>query len=140
MNSLESKLETIAKEKFPGWPFMLDDWKSVDRLIASSSLPAIVCLLPSGGKVLVKNGKATITKNCGFVFVNRVKRDADGKDNVEAYNNMLCEAMRFYAEIYKAGMKVSDEVEFTTIYEGTANILTGVLLSVAITDSTKICL
>lgn len=139
-NSVESKLKAIAGEKFPGWSFVLDDWKSADRAIAGVTVPAILCLLPSGGKVVAKNGKAVVSKDCALAFLTRVKRDADGADNVEAYEEMLQAAIRFYGEIYKAGMRVPDEVEFTTIYEGTANILTGVLMSVSITDNTKVCL
>lgn len=138
--SIESKLEAIAKEKFPSWSWVLDDWKSADRALSGLSVPAILCLLPSGGKVVAKNGRATVMKSCNLAFLTRVKRDADGVDNVEAYNEMLAEALRFYGEVYKSGLIASNEFEFQTIYEGTANILTGVLMSVEITDNSRICL
>lgn len=140
--SVESKLKKIADERFPDFSWVVSDWRGADKLLAKMSVPAIVCLLPEGGSLTCINGRVTVAKDCLLAFLTKVPRDANGEDNVAAYEEMLRAAMQFYGCIIKSG-EVSasgDGVEFSTIYEDGANILTGVLMSVRVRDNERMCI
>lgn len=140
--NIERKLRTIADGHFTGWSWVFDDWRSVDRMLAKMQYPAIVCLMPTGGEMTFKNGRVRVSTNVSLCFMDKVRRDADGEDNAEVYNRMMGEAMRFVGAMNKSGMfePIDGGVIFDTIIEGTANVLTGVLMSLTVKDVEALCL
>lgn len=140
--SVEKKLKQIADGHFTGWSWVFDDWRSVDRILAKAEKPAIVCLIPAGGEMTFRRGRVWVSMDVSLCFLDIVPRDADGEDNAAVYERMMREAMRFVGAINKSGMfePIDGGVRFDTIIEGTANIMTGVLMSLTIRETEGLCL
>lgn len=141
MNVIE-KLKKIASEKFGDFSWVYDDWKSADRVLAKVDTPAIVCIMPSGGTLTFRRGRVWDSPNCLLCFLDMVKRDADGEEKEIAFGRMKEEAARFVSEMNKSGLfePIEGGVDYDTISEGTANILTGLALSLTIKEAESLCL
>lgn len=140
--SVEKKLKQIADGHFTGWSWVFDDWKGVDRALAKADVPAIVCIMPTGGTMTFRRGRVWDSPNCLLAFVDKVARDADGESNEEVYTRMKHEAMRFVGAMNKSGLfdPIDGDVVYDTFAEGTANILTGVMLSMVVKEVESLCL
>jgi hypothetical protein len=140
--SVEKKLKQIADGHFTGWSWVFDDWKSADRVLAKVEMPAIVCLMPVGGEMTFRRGKVWDSEDVALCFIDKVPRDADGEDNEAVYSRMKREAMRFVGVMNKSGLfePVEGGVRYDTIIEGTANVLTGVMMSLTIKENEALCL
>lgn len=56
--SIEEKIREIASgEQFAKYPYIFDNLFRIDERIESTALPAIVCTLPAGGEMRLRNGK-----------------------------------------------------------------------------------
>lgn len=140
--NVTGNMEKIAAEKFSGYSWIYDDWKSADRALAKADVPAIVCIMPAGGTLTFRRGRAWDSPNCLLCFLDKVKRDADGQDNEAVFERMKAEAARFVGEMNRSGLfeQIDGDVPYDTIIEGTANVLTGVALSLTIKEAKGICL
>lgn len=140
--SVEKKLKQIADGHFTCWSWVFDDWKSADRVLAKVEMPAIVCLMPVGGEMTFRRGKVWDSEDVALCFIDKVPRDADGEDNEAVYSRMKREAMRFVGAMNKSGLfePVEGGVRYDTIIEGTANVLTGVMMSLTIKENEALCL
>lgn len=140
--SVEKKLKQIADEHFTGWSWMFDDWRSVDRKLAKVEKPVIVCPIPVGGEMTFRNGRVWVSMDVSLCFLDIVPRDANGEDNAAVYERLMMEAARFVGAINKSGLfePIDGGVRFDTIIEGTANIMTGVLMSLTIRETEGLCL
>lgn len=140
--SVEKKLKMLADGHFTGWSWVFDDWKSVDRALAKMDVPAILCIMPTTGTMTFRRGRVWDSPNCLLAFVDKVTRDANGEDNEAVYTRMKREAMRFVGAMNKSGMfePIDGDVAYDTFVEGTANILTGVMLSLTIKEVESVCL
>lgn len=140
--SVEKKLKQIAKESFSNFAWVFDDWKSADRALARVDVPAIVCIMPTGGTLTFRRGRVWDSPNCYLAFLDKVERDANGANNEEVFEWMKGAAVRFVNEMNKSGMfePIDGDVVYDTIVEGTANILTGVGLSLTIQETEAVCL
>lgn len=140
--SVEKKLKMIADEHFTGWSWVFDDWRSVDRKLAKVEKPVIVCPIPVGGEMTFRNGRVWVSMDMSLCFLDIVPRDANGEDNAAVYERLMKEAARFVGSINKSGLfePIDGGVRFDTIIEGTANIMTGVLMSLTIRETEGLCL
>lgn len=140
--SVEKKLKQIADGHFTGWSWVFDDWKSADRVLAKVEMPAIVCLMPVGGEMTFRRGKVWDSEDVALCFIDKVPRDADGEDNEAVYSRMKRDPMRFVGAMNKSGLfePVEGGVRYDTIIEGTANVLTGVMMSLTIKENEALCL
>lgn len=140
--NVEKKLKQIADEHFTGWSWMFDDWRSVDRKLAKVEKPVIVCPIPVGGEMTFRNGRVWVSMDVSLCFLDIVPRDANGEDNAAVYERLMMEAARFVGAINKSGLfePIDGGVRFDTIIEGTANIMTGVLMSLTIRETEGLCL
>lgn len=129
--NIDERVERVCRQAFPEWTFMLEDWHDADAVIDRSPLPAVVDLLPTGGNVSLRNGKARDTQHTSIAFLDRVARDADGGDSGEVYNRMKAAAMRFVAACNASGLfEPVERYGYTVIYNQLASIVTGVLLDI----------
>lgn len=140
--SVVNKLEKIAKESFSNFTWVFDDWKSADRALTRVDVPAIVCIMPTGGTLTFRRGRVWDAPNCYLAFLDKVTRDANGTENEEVFEWMKGAAIRFVSEMNKSGLfePIDGNINYDTIVEGTSNILTGVGLSLTIQETEAVCL
>lgn len=134
--TIEEKIAAIAaSEEFATYSYIFDNIYRIDERMEHTPLPAIVCTLPAGGSMRIRNGKVYDTENVLVGFFDVVNHDADGEDNAEVYNRMKDLGIAFVRAMNESGM--FDHVE-TWRYEvwcvRLANIVTGVFFDIEIQD------
>jgi hypothetical protein len=140
--SVESKIEEIAAQKFQGYSFVFDDWGAADRALDKMTLPAILSIMPVSGSFTIKRGMTKDNPSCLLVFIDKVKKDANGSDNEEVYERMKDEAKRFIREINSCGYfeAIDGDVPYSIIYEKLSCIVSGIALSVTLKEVRGVCL
>ena len=97
--SIESKIREIAESKFGNFSYVFEDWNGAATVIDDVALPAIVCILPTGGYLDLSHGLVKDKENLMLAFVDKVERDANGDDNERLYTEMKRVAARFLKAI-----------------------------------------
>lgn len=140
--SIESKIREIAKEKFPNFSYVFEDWNGVAEQIDRVSLPAIVCVLPVGGHLLFNRGTVKDREDCMLAFVDKVIRDANGEDNEKVYSAMKESAANFIAAMNKSRYfePIDGSVKYTTILESASAYFTGVCVELTLKELQGACL
>lgn len=136
------RLRDIATETLPSFSMLFGTWDDVDRLLDHASYPAILNILSVSGGASVRNGRVYQRENLLLAFVDKVPRDASGVENINAVERMRQAMIVFVNAVNESGLFVPiTDYNYTTIYEGGANIHTGVLLElVSLTDSKGSCI
>lgn len=139
--TIEEKIEQIATDKFSGYSFVLENWYDADAAVERLALPAIICLLPVSGNVVYRNGRNYDTVNISLAFINTVPRNANGKDNDTAFNEMKDAGRRFITELNACGYfePIEGQVNYYTIYEQLSSIVTGVYFELTLTAKQGRC-
>lgn len=140
--SIESKIREIAKEKFPNFSYVFEDWNGAAEQIDRVSLPAIVCVLPVGGHLLFNRGTVKDREDCMLAFVDKVIRDANGEDNEKVYSAMKESAANFIAAMNKSRYfePIDGSVKYTTILESASAYFTGVCVELTLKELQGACL
>lgn len=140
--SIESKIRDIAKEKFPNFSYVFEDWNGVAEQIDRVSLPAIVCVLPVGGHLLFNRGTVKDREDCMLAFVDKVTRDANGEDNEKVYSAMKESAASFITAMNKSRYfePIDGSVKYTTILESASAYFTGVCVELTLKELQGVCL
>ena len=140
--SIESKIRDIAKEKFPNFSYVFEDWNGAAEQIDRVSLPAIVCVLPVGGHLLFNPGTVKDREDCMLAFVDKVTRDANGEDNEKVYSAMKESAASFIAAMNKSRYfePIDGSVKYTTILESASAYFTGVCVELTLKELQGACL
>lgn len=140
--SIESKIREIAKEKFPNFSYVFEDWNGAAEQIDRVSLPAIVCVLPVGGHLLFNHGTVKDREDCMLAFVDKVTRDANGEDNEKVYSAMKESAASFIAAMNKSRYfePIDGSVKYTTILESASAYFTGVCVELTLKELQGACL
>lgn len=140
--SIESKIRDIAKEKFPNFSYVFEDWNGAAEQIDRVSLPAIVCVLPVGGHLLFNRGTVKDREDCMLAFVDKVTRDANGEDNEKVYSAMKESAASFITAIHKSRYfePIDGSVKYTTILESASAYFTGVCVELTLKELQGTCL
>lgn len=140
--SIESKIREIAKEKFPNFSYVFEDWNGAAEQIDRVSLPAIVCVLPVGGHLLFNRGTVKDREDCMLAFVNKVTRDANGEDNEKVYSAMKESAASFITAMNKSRYfePIDGSVKYTTILESASAYFTGVCVELTLKELQGTCL
>lgn len=140
--SIESKIREIAKEKFPNFSYVFEDWNGVAEQIDRVSLPAIVCVLPVGGHLLFNRGTVKDREDCMLAFVDKVTRDANGEDNEKVYSAMKESAASFITAMNKSRYfePIDGSVKYTTILESASAYFTGVCVELTLKELQGACL
>lgn len=140
--SIESKIREIAKEKFPNFSYVFEDWNGAAEQIDRVSLPAIVCVLPVGGHLLFNRGTVKDREDCMLAFVDKVTRDANGEDNEKVYSAMKENAASFITAMNKSRYfePIDGSVKYTTILESASAYFTGVCVELTLKELQGACL
>lgn len=132
MNTRE-KVEAIASEVFAGRTLIFADWYEADRILERASFPAIVCVLPTGGNIMSKNGRVYDTNEVAITFIDKAAKDAKGSELMEVHARMLEDAVKFCTAVGKSRyFEPIEQAQYTTIYEQLSTIATGVMLQLSL--------
>ncbi len=139
--SIEDKVREIAESKFPDYSYVFENWTGADEAVDKIDLPAIISILPVGGRLEFRNGRVRDRENCAIAFIDKVVRDADGDDNEEVYTAMKEVAGDFIQALNKSGYfePIDDEVRYTTIYESMSTNVTGVFVELTLREQVGRC-
>lgn len=140
--SIESKIREIAKEKFPSFSYVFEDWNGAAEQIDRVSLPAIVCILPVGGYLNFSRGMVKDREDCMLAFVDKVSRDANGEDNEQVYSSMKKKAAGFITALNESHYfePIDGNVKYTTILESASAYFTGVFVELTLKELQGACL
>mgnify|MGYP006050192175 CR=1 FL=1 len=131
----DEKLREVAKNEFPEWTYIFDDWYVADRDVSKHGLPAIIALLPFSGQIRMRNGQTRLSQNCSIAFVDRVRKEAKGEEKSEVYNRMLTAAIDFIVALNRSGYFTALEVtNFTVLYDQLSTIVTGVYIDITLEE------
>lgn len=138
--SIDEKIREVASRALPSWTYVFDDWYGADKSITKVDLPVVVEILPAGGMLAERNGMIRNAQNCAIAFLDKVRRDGKGKDQSEVYNRMLRAAEAFIHELNASGyFQPVENVQYYTIYEDTATIVTGVFIDIQLVELVGRC-
>lgn len=140
---IENKLREIAEKYFANFSYIFENWDGADRALEYAAYPAIVCLLPVGGKLILSpHGLVKDGEDIAIAFIDKVDRDADGYDNEAVYTRMKKAAANFISAISKDTYfaPIEGDVKYSTIYEAGAAIHTGVFVELNLKERTGVCL
>ena len=139
-NSVEKKIKSVA-ESMVGFTYVYEDWTRADLRLDRLPLPAIINLLPVSGAMSLKMDQFKDKPNCMFVFVDKVNKDADGKDNDAVFERMKSAAMVFIARMNDSGLfePIEGDIPYSVILEKLSPIVTGISISVQVMEAKGIC-
>lgn len=134
--SIEEKIAEVAKATFPNYGYIFADWYDADTEVSRATLPAVISILPVSGSIEFRNGRTYDTENVAIAFVDKVKKDANGSDNAEAYNRMKQAAIRFINALNRSGYfePVDGSQPYQVIYEQLSDIVTGVMMELQLKE------
>ena len=139
-NSVEKKIKSVA-ESMVGFTYVYEDWTRADLRLDRLPLPAIINLLPVSGAMSLKMDQFKDKPNCMFVFVDKVNKDADGKDNDAVFERMKSAAMTFIARMNDSGLfePIEGDIPYSVILEKLSPIVTGISISVQVKEVKGVC-
>lgn len=139
-NSVEKKIKSVA-ESMVGFTYVYEDWTRADLRLDRLPLPAIINLLPVSGAMSLKLDQFKDKPNCMFVFVDKVNKDADGKDNDAVFERMKSAAMVFIARMNDSGLfePIEGDIPYSVILEKLSPIVTGISISVQVKEAKGVC-
>ena len=133
-------LTEIATTALSGYSVLFGSWDDVDRLLDRAEYPAVLNILSVSGGGTYRNGRVYDYQDMLIAFVDRVPRDASGEDNFSATERMRSALKKFVKAFNKDGRFLPvDQYYYTTIYESGANIHSGCLLEIRLTDAVGEC-
>ena len=139
-NSVEKKIKSVA-ESMVGFTYVYEDWTRADLRLDRLPLPAIINLLPVSGAMSLKMDQFKDKPNCMFVFVDKVNKGADGKDNDAVFERMKSAAMVFIARMNDSGLfdPIEGDIPYSVILEKLSPIVTGISISVQVKEVKGVC-
>ena len=139
-NSVEKKIKSVA-ESMVGFTYVYEGWTRADLRLDRLPLPAIINLLPVSGAMSLKMDQFKDKPNCMFVFVDKVNKDADGKDNDAVFERMKSAAMVFIARMNDSGLfePIEGDIPYSVILEKLSPIVTGISISVQVKEVKGVC-
>lgn len=133
MKSIEQTIREIAAEHFPKFTYVFENWEDADTKLERLEYPAIVCVLPAGGSVGMRNGRIFDTEYIALAFLDKAPRGAEGEDNAEIYTRMKVEGWKFIEQINKTRQfEPILTVPYDTICERLSTVVTGVMFSLTL--------
>ena len=139
--SIENKLREIAEKQFGGYSYIFEDWNGAAEVATKVEVPAIICLLPTGGFLDFSRGRVKDSEDIAIAFVDKASRDADGNDNEKVYSRMKDTASRFVEAMNKSHyFEPIEHVSYKTILESASSYFTGVFVEMKIKENYGNCL
>lgn len=140
--TIEDKIRDIAGEQFSEFTYVFEDWYTADKVLDKVALPAIIFILPVSGVLQFgEYGRIKDAENCIIAFVDKVDKEADGRDNEITYNAMKAAARRFINAINASGFfdYIQGDVTYNVIYEQMSSIVTGIALNLRLKELVGRC-
>ena len=140
--TIEDKIRDIAGEQFSEFTYVFEDWYTADKVLDKVALPAIIFILPVSGVLQYgEHGRIKDAENCIIAFVDKVDKEADGRDNEITYNAMKAAAQRFINAINASGFfdYIQGDVAYNVIYEQMSSIVTGIALNLRLKELVGRC-
>jgi len=140
--TIESKVREIVGEYFSGFSFVFEDWNTADTVLDKVELPAIIMVLPVSGVLQFgQHGRIKDAENTIVAFVDKVPKEADGRDNEVVYNEMKVAAREFVRRLNESGYfnYIQGDVPYNTIIEQLSSIVTGVALQLQLKELVGRC-
>lgn len=136
--SIAEKIHVVLSRTLPDWDIVFDDWRGVDKLLTKSTLPCVFVILPNGGRIEYRNGRMRHAQDIAMAFAVKVPKDANGADNDLRTEYCLNTAEMFLQAIANSGYFLPfGVVNYTTFYEQTSSIVSGVVLNLTLEDEAK---
>jgi len=139
---IEDKVREIASEQFSEFSYVFEDWYTADKVVEKTALPAIIFILPVSGVLQYgQHGRIKDAENCAIAFVDKVDKEADGRDNETVYNAMKTAARAFINALNASGFfnPIEGDVAYNVIYEQLSSIVTGVVLQLQLKELVGRC-
>jgi hypothetical protein len=140
--TIEDKVREIVGEYFSGFSFVFEDWNTADTKLDKVELPAIIMVLPVSGVLQFgQHGRIKDAENTIVAFVDKVPKEADGRDNEVVYNEMKVAAREFVRRLNESGYfnYIQGDVPYNTIIEQLSSIVTGVALQLQLKELVGRC-
>lgn len=140
--TIEDKVRSIASEQFSEFSYVFEDWYTADKVVEKTALPAIIFILPVSGILQYgQHGRIRDAENCAIAFVDKVDKEADGRDNETVYNAMKTAARAFINALNANGFfnPIEGDVAYNVIYEQLSSIVTGVVLQLQLKELVGRC-
>ena len=140
--TIEDKVREIAGEQFSEFTYVFEDWFTADKKLEKLQLPAIIFILPVSGVFhFGEHGRIKDAENCLIAFVDKVPKEADGRDNETVYNGMKTAARAFIASLNASGYfdYIQGDVTYSVIYEQLSSIVTGIALNLRLKELVGRC-
>lgn len=140
--TIEDKVREIASEQFSEFSYVFEDWYTADKVVEKTALPAIIFILPVSGVLQYgQHGRIKDAENCAIAFVDKVDKEADGRDNETVYNAMKTTARAFVNALNASGFfsPIEGDVAYNVIYEQLSSIVTGVVLQLQLKELVGRC-
>lgn len=140
--TIENKVREIVGEYFSGFSFVFEDWNTADMKLDKVELPAIIMVLPVSGVLQFgQHGRIKDAENTIVAFVDKVPKEADGRDNEVVYNEMKVAARAFVRRLNESGYfnYIQGDVPYNTIIEQLSSIVTGVALQLQLKELVGRC-
>lgn len=140
--TIEDKVREIVGEHFSGFSFVFEDWNTADTKLDKVELPAIIMVLPVSGVLQFgQHGRIKDAENTIVAFVDKVPKEADGRDNEVVYNEMKVAAREFVRRLNESGYfnYIQGDVPYNTIIEQLSSIVTGVALQLQLKELVGRC-
>lgn len=140
--TIENKVREIVGEYFSGFSFVFEDWNTADKKLDKVELPAIIMVLPVSGVLQFgQHGRIKDAENTIVAFVDKVPKEADGRDNEVVYNEMKVAARAFVRRLNESGYfnYIQGDVPYNTIIEQLSSIVTGVALQLQLKELVGRC-
>ena len=140
--TIEDKVREIASEQFSEFSYVFEDWYTADKVVEKTALPAIIFILPVSGILQYgQHGRIRDAENCAIAFVDKVDKEADGRDNETVYNAMKTTARALINALNASGFfnPIEGDVAYNVIYEQLSSIVTGVVLQLQLKELVGRC-
>ncbi len=137
----ERHVKSLIRKEFPKYGYVFGSWYEADRIVSKTRrLPLVCCLLPTGGEIDIVRGRTFYTEEIAVAFIDKVERDADGDENCDAYERMREAAERFIRVLNASDyFQPVSNVSYSVIYERLSTIVTGVMVTMRLTNREGIC-
>ena len=140
--TIEEKVRGIIAEYFSGFSYVFEDWQTADKKIDKVALPAVIHIVPVSGTFdFGRHGRIRDAEVSIIAFVDKVCKEADGKDNAEVYNSMKNMAIEFIKKCNESGFfePIEGTVTYYPLYEQLASIVSGVMVSLTLKELVGRC-
>lgn len=134
--TVEAKIKSIVEE-MKGITYIFDNWATANVRLDSSSMPAVLNVLPVSGRFNLGKTQLKDFPNCMIAFIDKSDLDFDGTENdgiIERCKNL---AKEFILRLNASGLfeHVDDDIPYSVIYDKLDVNVTGVVIEMQLKEA-----